>query len=179
MRIISGNFRSRQIRPPSNLPVRPTTDFAKEGLFNVLNNMVDFEELEVLDLFAGTGNITYEFISRGCRDIVAVDSDHKCASFILRTGEQMHADCLTVVRANVFSYLKSPEGSFSLIFADPPYEMEELGSLPGLIIGNKILKKDGLFILEHSRRFDFSDQPGFYEQRKYGNVNFSIFQQKA
>jgi 16S rRNA (guanine966-N2)-methyltransferase len=177
MRIVSGKYRSRQIHPPSDLPVRPTTDFAKEGLFNVLNNLVDFEEIEVLDLFSGTGSIAYEFISRGCRDIVVVDISHKCTSFIRKMGEQLNADCLTVIRTDVFHYLKSPEGAFDLVFADPPYDMDNLHTLPGLIIGQPLLRKEGWFVMEHSRHLDFSEEPGFYQQRKYGNVNFSLFRQ--
>lgn len=177
MRIVSGKFRARQIHPPRGLPVRPTTDFAKEGLFNVLNNLVDFTELEVLDLFAGTGNISYEFISRGCREIVAVEMNPKCHSFITKTTEELNADCITVVRTDVFFYLKHPEGSFDLVFADPPYDMEGIDTLPDLIIKNALLREEGWFILEHSKRFDFSGHPGFNQERKYGNVHFSFFQQ--
>lgn len=177
MRIISGKFRGRQILTPNGLPVRPTTDFAKESLFNVLNNLVDFTELEVLDLFAGTGNISYEFMSRGCREIVAVEINTKCHTFIRNTAEQLVPECMTAVRTDVFSYLKHPEGSFDLVFADPPYEMEGIETLPGLIIGNRLLREDGWFILEHSGRYDFSGQPGFNQQRKYGNVHFSFFRQ--
>ena len=175
MRIISGQFRGKLIRTPGDLPVRPTTDFAKEGLFNVLNNLVDFTELEVLDLFAGTGNISYEFMSRGCKEIVAVESNPKCHSFIRKTAELLIPECMTAMRTDVFFYLRHPEGSFDLVFADPPYDMEGIDTLPGLILKNNLLREEGWFILEHSNRFDFSDQPGFNQQRKYGNVHFSFF----
>lgn len=177
MRIISGNFRGKQIHTPRDLPVRPTTDFAKEGLFNVLNNLVDFTELEVLDLFAGTGNISYEFISRGCKEIVAVEINPKCHSFIRKTAEELKPEFMTAIRTDVFYYLKHPEGSFDLVFADPPYDMEGIDTLPGLIIKNPLLRLEGWFILEHSKSFDFSDQPGFSQERKYGNVHFSFFRQ--
>jgi 16S rRNA (guanine966-N2)-methyltransferase len=179
MRIISGKYRSKQIHPPSNLPVRPTTDFAREGLFNVLNNLVDFESISVLDLFSGTGCISYEFISRGCHDIVAVDINKKCTDFIERTGNLLDPDSLVVVRRDVFSYLKSPDGSFDLVFADPPYDMEGIELLPGMIVGSSILKEEGIFILEHSGKIDLSGSKGFYQQRRYGNVNFSLFRQEG
>lgn len=179
MRIISGAFRSKQIHPPSNLPVRPTTDFAKEGLFNVLNNLVDFEDLEVLDLFAGTGSITYEFISRGCGEAVAVDKDPGCVEFIRKTGEQLKFESLTVIRSDVFSFLKYPQGSFDLVFADPPYDMEGIEKLPGEILSSNVLRNQGWLIIEHSRNMDFSAESKFYQQRKYGNVNFSLFHQEV
>ena len=175
MRIIGGKFRGKQIHTPGNLPVRPTTDFAKEGLFNVLNNLIDFEDLEVLDLFAGTGSISYEFISRGCKEIVGVDIEHKCTKFIYQTAEALNPGCMSVIRADVFAFLKKPQGQFDLIFADPPYELEKIDELPGLVFEKKLLRTDGYFVLEHSRNYDFSSAPGFYQHRKYGNVNFSLF----
>jgi 16S rRNA (guanine(966)-N(2))-methyltransferase RsmD len=178
MRIITGKFRGRKIHPPHDLPVRPTTDFAKESLFDILNNLVDFTELEVLDLFAGTGNISYEFISRGCKEIVAVEINTKCHSFIRKTAEELIPDFMTAIRTDVFTYLKHPEGAFDLVFADPPYDMEGIDTLPGLIINTNLLREEGWFILEHSHRFDFSKYQGFNQQRKYGNVNFSFFRQE-
>ncbi|MCX6252310.1 MAG: 16S rRNA (guanine(966)-N(2))-methyltransferase RsmD [Bacteroidetes bacterium] len=175
MRIIGGKFRGKQIHTPGNLPVRPTTDFAKEGLFNVLNNLIDFEDLEVLDLFAGTGSISYEFISRGCKEIVAVDIEHKCIKFIIQTAEKLNPGCMTALRADVFVFLKQPQGQFDLVFADPPYELERIDELPGLVFEKKLIRTEGYFVLEHSRNYDFSEVPGFYRHRKYGNVNFSLF----
>jgi 16S rRNA (guanine966-N2)-methyltransferase len=175
VRIISGKYRGRQIHTPGNLPVRPTTDFAKESLFNVLNNLVDFEDIHVLDLFAGTGNISYEFYSRGAITVTAVELDPKCAAFISRTIQMISADTLTVIRTDVFHYLKRPCESFDIIFADPPYQMENIEKIPDMIFQSQILKENGLFILEHSKRQDFSNHAFFYQHRKYGNVNFSFF----
>jgi 16S rRNA (guanine966-N2)-methyltransferase len=175
MRIISGKYRGRQIHTPNNLPVRPTTDFAKESLFNVLNNLVDFEEITVLDLFAGTGNISYEFFSRGAKKITAVEIDRKCADFIEKTCRLLTADCLTVFRSDAFQFLKHPFGTFDIIFADPPYQMENINEIPDLIFQSQILNEEGLFILEHSKRHDFSKHSFFYQHRKYGNVNYSFF----
>jgi 16S rRNA (guanine(966)-N(2))-methyltransferase RsmD len=175
VRIISGKYKGRQIHTPNNLPVRPTTDFAKEGLFNILNNLVDFEEISVLDLFAGTGNISYEFFSRGAVNITAVEIDPKCKAFIDKTIQLLNAESFTAIRADVFYYLKRPYESFDIIFADPPYQMEKIDEIPDLIFQSQILKNEGWFILEHSKRHDFSNHPFFDQHRKYGNVNFSFF----
>lgn len=175
MRIISGKFRGRQIHPPTKLPVRPTTDFAKESLFNILNNLVDFEQIEVLDLFAGTGNISYEFFSRGCLKVTSVEISHRCASFIRGNAENMKAETMNVVRADVFRFIQHAGRLYDIIFADPPYDMESIDTLPETILQNNLLKEDGIFILEHSRDYDFSSSPGFSDHRKYGNVNFTFF----
>jgi 16S rRNA (guanine966-N2)-methyltransferase len=176
VRIISGKYRGRQIHTPNNLPVRPTTDFAKESLFNILNNLVDFEEISVLDLFAGTGNLSYEFFSRGAVTITAVETDPKCVAFISKTAQLLNAGNLTVIKTDVFPYLRRPYESFDIIFADPPYQVENIEEIPDLIFLSKILKEDGWFILEHSKRNDFSKHPFFNQHRRYGNVNFSFFQ---
>jgi 16S rRNA (guanine966-N2)-methyltransferase len=175
MRIITGKFRGKQIRPPVNLPVRPTTDFAKESLFNILNNIVDMEGIQVLDLFAGTGSISYEFFSRGCGMVTAIDMDSRCVAFINRTAQTMNAENLEAVREDVFQFLKHPFGQYDLVYADPPYDMAGIDTLPDLVFSSKILKGDGLFILEHSRDHDFSKHSAFDQHRKYGNVNFSFF----
>ena len=175
MRIITGKFRGKQIHPPVNLPVRPTTDFAKESLFNILNNIVDIESLHVLDLFAGTGSISYEFFSRGSEMVTAIDIDTRCVNFINRTALEMKAENLEAIREDVFQFLKHPFGEYDLIYADPPYDMEGIDLLPGLIINSSILKKEGIFVLEHSRDHDFTEHPGFDQHRKYGNVNFTFF----
>jgi 16S rRNA (guanine966-N2)-methyltransferase len=176
MRIISGKYRGRQLHPPKNLPVRPTTDFARESLFNVLNNMIDFEGLKVLDLFAGTGSISVEFLSRGAATVIAVDADFRCHQFIRRTAETLGDGNLKAVKANVFPFLERAMGQFDIVFADPPYEMERVEELPDRVIQHKLLAAEGWFILEHSRFFDFSGNPFFRQHRKYGNVNFSFFQ---
>jgi len=175
MRIITGKYRGKQIHAPVNLPVRPTTDFAKESLFNILNNIVDIESLTVLDLFAGTGSISYEFFSRGSEMVTALDIDTHCVAFINKTATEMKAENLEAVREDVFQFLKHPFGEYDLVYADPPYDMEGIDTLPDLVVNNRILKKDGLFILEHSKNHDFSQHAFFYQHRKYGNVNFSFF----
>jgi 16S rRNA (guanine(966)-N(2))-methyltransferase RsmD len=175
MRIITGKFRGKQIHPPVNLPVRPTTDFAKESLFNILNNLVDIESLRVLDLFAGTGSISYEFFSRGSEMVTAIDIEPRCVAFINKTALSMNAETLEAVREDVFQFLKHPFGEYDLVYADPPYDMEGIDLLPDLVLDNNILKGDGLFILEHSRNHDFTKHPEFDQHRKYGNVNFSFF----
>jgi 16S rRNA (guanine966-N2)-methyltransferase len=175
MRIITGKFRGKQIHAPVNLPVRPTTDFAKESLFNILNNIIDIEGLHVLDLFAGTGSISYEFFSRGCEIVTAIDIDSRCVAFINRTAGEMNAKNLEAVREDVFQFLKHPFGNYDLVYADPPYDMQGIDTLPGLVLNSNILKEEGFFILEHSRNHDFSTYLGFDQHRKYGNVNFSFF----
>jgi 16S rRNA (guanine966-N2)-methyltransferase len=175
VRIVSGKYRGRQIRPPSGLPVRPTTDFAKENLFNILNNYLDMEGLTVLDLFAGTGSISFEFISRGAGKIVAVDSHPKCHAFIQETGKRLNAGNLSAVRMDVFRFLKSLPGTFDLVFADPPYDLDAIGTLPALVLESGLLRPGGWFILEHSGEYDFSGITGFFQRRKYGSVNFSFF----
>lgn len=175
MRIISGKYRSRQIHPPKQFNARPTTDFAKEGLFNILANQLAFEELDVLDLFAGTGSITYEFASRGARSVVAVELAQSHQRFIQRSCNELGLDQVTVIRGDVFRYLKNPTQSFDLIFADPPYDHPGLAGLPDQIMETNILGQDGLFILEHPAGHSFSAHPRYAEQRKYGGVNFTFF----
>lgn len=176
MRIISGTHKGRPIVTPANLPVRPTTDLAKESLFNILNNIFDFEDLEVLDLFSGTGSISFEFASRGAKRIVVVDNNYRCVEFIRKAAQGFGFNSIiTVQRANVFSFLKYPQAPFDLIFADPPYEMEDIQSIPELIFKQKLVKPGGWFVLEHSRDQDFEGDPYFLQHRKYGKVNFTIF----
>ena len=176
MRIISGTHKRRPIVTPANLPVRPTTDLAKESLFNILNNNFDFEDLEVLDLFSGTGSISFEFASRGAKRIVVVDNNYRCVEFIRKAAQGFgFNNVLTVQRANVFSFLKYPQAPFDLIFADPPYEMEDIAGIPELVFKQKLLKPEGWLVVEHSRDQDFESHPHFLQHRKYGKVNFSIF----
>jgi 16S rRNA (guanine966-N2)-methyltransferase len=175
MRIITGKFRGKQIHPPVNLPVRPTTDFAKESLFNILNNLVDIESLHVLDLFAGTGSISYEFFSRGSEMVTAIDIDSRCVGFINKTALEMKAENLEAVREDVFQFLKHPFGEYDLVYADPPYDMAGIDLLADLVLNSPVLKGEGWFILEHSRDHDYSGHALFNQHRKYGNVNFSFF----
>lgn len=175
MRIISGTHKGRNIQAPAKLPVRPTTDRAKEALFNYLQHRFDFEELQVLDLFAGTGNISYEFASRGCKNIVAVDQNAGCCQFIRTTSAQLNMTGIQVSQADVFSWLQRNTLSFDLIFADPPYQLDKLKSLPTLIHEKAMLNTAGLFILEHPIQLKFEEAPGFLESRNYGQSVFSIF----
>jgi 16S rRNA (guanine(966)-N(2))-methyltransferase RsmD len=177
MRIVSGKFRGRRLKPPTHLPVRPTTDFAKEGLFNVLGNLVDFETLRVLDLFAGTGSISFEFISRGAVSVTAVDINTGCVNFIRKTAEQLEIGELHPVKANVLKYITHGWEKFDLIFADPPYDLPDINEIPDLVLKSGILENDGLLILEHGAGNDFAGHPLFSQRRHYGSVNFSFFRQ--
>lgn len=176
MRIISGTYRGKQIHPPKNFKARPTTDFAKESLFNILLNLYVLEELEILDLFAGTGSITYEFASRGARSVVAVEREPAYYHFIRNTCRELDLDMVTVIRGDVFRFLKKPAQSFDIIFADPPYDHPLLDTLPDQIFSTGILGKLGQFILEHPASHSFTAHPHFSQHRKYGGVNFSFFE---
>lgn len=175
MRIISGKYRGKHIIPDKQFEARPTTDAAKESLFNVLATRYDFEELEVLDLFAGTGSISYEFASRGALRIDAVESNFKHLSFIQKTARDLNFDQLHPVKTNVFLFLRNCMHKYDIIFADPPYEMEGVETLPDLIMGKDILKEEGVFILEHSKKMNFFNHPDIVDHRTYGSVNFSFF----
>ena len=174
MRIISGKYKSRRIQVPSNLKARPTTDFAKENLFNILNNRIDWEETTALDLFSGTGSIALELVSRGCPYVVSVEQNQNHFNFICQAQEKLGAKELFPVRADVFKYLQSLRQQFDLIFADPPYELAGIERLPLIIFEKNLLKAGGLFVLEHSRKFNFSHLPHFQEERTYGSVHFSF-----
>ena len=175
MRIISGTYKGRRLHPPNNLPLRPTTDFAKEALFNVLNNLVEYDALRVLDLFAGTGGISYEFISRGCKSVTSVDKDPRCLSFIHRTGLELKMVNLYPTKANALTFIRQSFENWDLVFADPPYDFWELADLPELVLGGNILAPGGWFILEHPKKYNFNGSPGFDQHRNYGEVNFSFF----
>ncbi len=175
MRIISGKYRGRSINPPRNLRARPTTDFAKENLFNVLSNIVDFPESDVLDLFAGTGSISYEFASRGARSVTSVEINPVHYNFIRQTARDLGADNIYPVKANAFLYIKSCPKSFDIIFSDAPYDLEGIDRLPEMILGGNMLREGGIFILEHSDKYDFSETEHFWQLRSYGSVNFSMF----
>lgn len=177
MRIIRGKHQRKQIVAPANLPVRPTTDMAKESLFNIIENYYDFEEIEVLDLFAGTGNISYELASRGCPKVVSVDHDFGCVKFIRETANKLNMKELLVVRSDVFRFLGTHKMKYDLIFADPPYDCEQYNELVQLIFDNNLLKENGMFVLEHDKYQNFEEHPHFMEQRHYGKVNFSFFAQ--
>ena len=175
MRIVSGKYRGHRLLPPVNLPVRPTTDFAKEGLFNVLNNLVDFESLKVLDLFAGTGSIAFEFLSRGAIEVTAIDSSHRCVEFIKKTAETFGADNIKAVKSNSFVFIKHMISTYDLVFADPPYDLDGIEAIPDLIFSSNLLADEGLLILEHSAAYKFEKHVNFDSHRNYGSVNFSFF----
>ncbi len=176
MRIISGKHKGKRLIAPKNLPVRPTTDYAKEGLFNIITNEFDIEGISVLDLFSGTGNIAYEFASRGVKKIVCIDGNYNCVSYIKQTSRSLNFNQISVFKNDVFRYLKKYSTPFDIIFADPPYDLKNIDQVPQLVFENNLLNEHGLLILEHDRNWDFSDSPNFLDHRKYSNVNFSLFQ---
>ena len=178
MRIIAGTLKGRRLNPPANLPVRPTTDMAREGLFNILNNYVEFDECTVMDLFAGTGAMSVEFISRGVREVTAVDINNACTDYIKSEAQRLELNNLRVVRADVFDLLKRANRKFDIVFADPPYAIEGLETLPGLVFDRQVLTDDGIFILEHPREYSFEEHPHFWQHRNYGKVNFTFFAMK-
>ncbi|MDO8898154.1 MAG: 16S rRNA (guanine(966)-N(2))-methyltransferase RsmD [Bacteroidales bacterium] len=181
MRIIKGKFQRRLIHVPAGLPVRPTTDLAKESLFNILNNRIDFNGLRALDLFTGTGNIAYELASRGCDPVTAVDNNVKCLQFINKTVELFGMENLKTVRSDVFRFIAMQRISYDFIFADPPFElpMEDYQNLIKVIFERKLLTENGILVVEHSRGIDFSEHPAFVELRRYGKVNFSFFEAQS
>ena len=178
MRIISGTYGGRRLSPPKNITARPTTDFAKESLFNLLNNRMDFEGIDVLDLFAGTGGIGIECVSRGAREVTAVEIAHVQQNWIISCCKQLGIRNLSVIRGDVFKFLSACRAKYDLIFADPPYALEELPELPDRILSSQLLRSGGLLVLEHGERNDFSEHPMFLEHRAYGSVNFSIFRKE-
>ena len=174
MRIISGSHRGRILRP-QGLPVRPTTDMAKESLFNILNNYIDFESVNVMDLFAGTGSISLEFASRGSNSILSIDNNGRCIDYIVKMAAELKFSNLSVIRASVFAFLARPAGKYDVIFADPPYDLNDREKIPGLIFDNNWLADNGWFILEHDKSISFKDFPFFMEERQYGKIHFSFF----
>lgn len=179
MRIIRGIHSKRRIIAPNNLPVRPTTDMAKEALFNILDNYVYFEDLKVLDLFAGTGNISYEFASRGSQELVCVDMSSFCVKFMNETKHTLgFENNMNIVHSDVFSFLDKHSTKYDLIFADPPYDLENYGDIYDKVIENNLLEDDGMLIIEHPQGVDLSDKAYFKDHRKYGKVHFSFFEKK-
>ena len=177
MRIISGTYRGRRLSPPKNITARPTTDFAKESLFNLLNNRMDFEGIDMLDLFAGTGGIGLECVSRGAREVTAVELAHVQQNWIIACCKQLGIRNLSLIRGDVFKFLSSCRAKYDLIFADPPYAMEQLPTLPDVILESySILKPDGWLVIEHGKDTDFTTHPRHVESRTYGSVHFSFFQ---
>ena len=181
MRIITGKYKGRHFDIPRTFKARPTTDFAKENIFNVLTQYIDFEGAEALDLFSGTGSITLELLSRGCSRVVSIELDRDHHRFIQQCLQKLLSQrdpSVIPLRTDVFRYIKSCKQQFDFIFADPPYALKELHTIPNLIFGRRLLKEDGIFVFEHGKDHDFSDDPHFVEHRSYGSVNFSIFRIK-
>ena len=175
MRIITGEYKGRHFDIPRTFKARPTTDFAKENIFNVLQGYIDFEDATALDLFAGTGSISLELVSRGCKQVVSVEADRDHANFIRQCFKKLNEERDILVRGDVFRFLKSCHQKFDFIFADPPYALEDLAKIPDLVLNGELLNEDGIFVFEHGKNHDFSAHPRFLEHRSYGSVNFSHF----
>ncbi len=175
MRIIGGQYKGRTISPVAGLKARPTTDFARESLFNILNNRVDFESISVLDLFSGTGAIGFEFASRGVEVVHMIEKDHKHISGIRQNIERIGFSNIKPVHIDVKAFLKTCKFKYDIVFADPPYDLGWLANIPDLVIASGVIKEDGFFILEHPKAVRFGDHASFYEHRNYGSVNFSFF----
>lgn len=175
MRIIGGSLRGLRLNPPKNLSVRPTTDLAKEALFNILQNQIAFEDIKVLDLFSGTGNISLEFASRGAEEVVSIDRSIQCVHYLKDMARQHGLSSITVYKDDVFKYLQHETDQFDLIFADPPYDLNRIPDLPKIIFEKNLLLSGGLLIVEHQSMQNLSNHPAFVEQRKYGHSSFSFF----
>ena len=178
MRIISGKYKGRHFDIPRNFKARPTTDFAKENLFNILLNYVDFEETSALDLFSGTGSISLELLSRGCSSVTSVEMDSRHFSHLKRSASLLKDDNWHLVRDDVFRFLRRCSASYDIIFADPPYALKGLPEIPDMVMQSNILKEGGIFIFEHGKDNDFSNHPNFFRHIAYGSVNFTFFEKK-
>mgnify|MGYP000899176956 CR=1 FL=1 len=175
MRIIGGRLGGLRLNPPTNLPVRPTTDIAKEALFNILQNKLDFDGLECLDLFAGTGNISFELASRDVEHVDAIDLHFKCVQYINDTADKMKLEQIKARKADVFKFIASCRDTYDFIFADPPYDIPKLPQLPKLIFDQQLLRNGGLLVVEHPSTRQMEDHPNFIETRKYGYSSFSFY----
>ncbi|MCH5214167.1 MAG: RsmD family RNA methyltransferase [Muribaculaceae bacterium] len=175
MRIIRGKYGRRRFDVPHNITARPTTDFARENIFNVIENLVDLEGKTALDLFAGTGAVSYEFLSRECASVTAVEKSSTQLAFIHKVKGLLKDENLKIIRADVFKFIATASSSYDIIFADPPYDLPRFGEIPELILNSRLVKDGTLVIIEHSAKYDFSSLPHFLEHRAYGSVNFSIF----
>uniref|UniRef100_A0AB33J8K5 RsmD family RNA methyltransferase n=1 Tax=Prevotella sp. GTC17260 TaxID=3236796 RepID=A0AB33J8K5_9BACT len=179
MRIITGIYKGRHFEIPRSFKARPTTDFAKENIFNVMQGYLDFEDACALDLFAGTGSISLELVSRGCRQVVSVEADRDHANFIRQCFQKLGTDKNILVRGDVFRFVKKCHQQFDFIFADPPYSLPDLETIPDLVLQQDLLAGGGIFVFEHGKHNDFSAHPCFIDHRAYGSVNFSIFRRKG
>jgi 16S rRNA (guanine(966)-N(2))-methyltransferase RsmD len=175
MRIISGIYKSRRFDVPKNFKARPTTDFAKENIFNVIGNLIDLDDTVALDLFSGTGSIAFELVSRGCSEVVCVENDAVHYAFIKKVKAKLNVENLYPLKTDVFKYIESAEQTFDFIFADPPYALKDLPRIPEMVFSHNLLNPEGIFVLEHPKEYDFSALPHFLQHRVYGSVNFTIF----
>jgi 16S rRNA (guanine(966)-N(2))-methyltransferase RsmD len=175
VRIIGGKLKGLRLNPPSKLPVRPTTDSAKEALFNILYNQFDFDNLKVLDLFSGTGNISLEFASRGVSSVTSVDRDFGCYNYLKTVAKQYGLESIQPVKADVLKYLEVESEKYDLIFVDPPYDLPQMNQIAPIVFRRDILKPDGYLIVEHHSMKKIDNDPHFVEQRKYGSSSFSFF----
>ena len=177
MRIISGRFKSRRFNAPKHLPTRPTTDIAKEALFNIINNMYYFEDISVIDLFAGIGSISFEFASRGVNNIISIDKHYGCAKFIQSISEELQMN-INVIKSDVYRFLEKSEVKADIIFADPPYHFtdEQFLTIISLVFSKSFLNENGLLIIEHSKHTDLSKAENFSYSKKYGGSMFSFFE---
>ena len=176
MRIVGGLYKGRIFNPGKNFKARPTTDIAKEGLFNILENRYNFSNKTVLDIFSGSGSIGFEFISRGCNEAILVEKDFVHHRFITDIAKVLGINNIKIFKSDAFVFLSRYQGNFDFIFADPPFDLPNFKDVPGAVLNTDILKSGGLFILEHPKEFDFSNHLFFKENRKYGKVNFSFFE---
>lgn len=176
MRIITGIYKGRHFDIPRSFKARPTTDFAKENIFNVMSGYMDFEGATALDLFSGTGSISLELLSRGCERVVSVELDRDHHRFISECLKKLDTQACLPLRGDVFRFIKSCRQLFDFIFADPPYALKELPQIPDLVLDKGLLKDGGVFVFEHGKNYDFSQHPRFVEHRSYGSVNFTLFQ---
>ena len=175
MRIVSGKYKGRIFSPPKSIKARPTTDIAKEGLFNIINNSFSFDDISVLDLFSGTGSISFEFASRGCENIHLVEMNPHHLNFIRKVQQELGFTQITPIRHDAYKFLKNCRISFDIIFADPPYDFKRIEQIPELVKKNNLLKDDGWLIIEHSKRSVLKELDGYWQTRNYGNVHFSFF----
>lgn len=175
MRIIGGSLKGLRLNPPKNLPVRPTTDLAKEALFNILQNQIELEDIRVLDLFSGTGNLALEFASRQALQVVAVDRSIQCVNYIKDMARQHGLPQIKTFKADVFKYLEMETERYDLIFADPPYDISRIPDIAKLVFDKNLLLPGGLLVVEHQSLQNLSNHPAFVEQRKYGHSSFSFF----
>lgn len=176
MRIIRGKYGRRRFDVPTNITARPTTDFARENIFNVLENIVDFEGLRALDLFAGTGAVGFEFLSRECAHVTAVEKASTQQRFIEKVAKELGADNFSLIRGDVFRFIESATTPYDIIFADPPYDMPGFEEVPVKVLNSGLVAPGTIFVLEHNKKHDFSSLLHFREHRAYGSVNFSIFE---